>query len=79
MRASLWLALHLGGAVYFASIIVSGGLYYAGGIARSPLRTKGFCLTSFALMQVDLEGRSLCPSPVSCSNYGSFLVLLLIV
>ncbi len=59
MRVHLRLALHLGGAIYLASIIVSGGLYHAGGKALSPLRTKAFCLASLALMQVELEGRSL--------------------
>lgn len=65
---SLWLALHLGVAIYFASIIVSGGLYYAGGTVLSPLRTKAFCLPNLALMQVELEGHGLCVLQL----YGTF-------
>lgn len=42
-----------------------------------PLRTKAFCLASLVLMQVELEGHSLCPSAVSCPHYGTFLLLVL--
>ena len=60
MRVSLPLILHLGAAIYFASIKVSGELQHAGGTALSPLRTKAFCLACLVLMQVELEGLNLC-------------------
>ena len=43
-------------AIYFASIIVSVGLYYTGGSAPNPQRTKAFCVARSSLMQVELEG-----------------------
>lgn len=42
-----------GGADYFASIVVSGGLHNAGVMAPSPQRTK----SRFVRVQVELEGR----------------------
>lgn len=47
------LAPHMGGADYFASIVVSGELHNAGVMAQSPQRTK----SHFVLVQVELEGR----------------------
>lgn len=76
---SFWLALHLGGAIYFASIIVSGGLYHAGGTALSPLRTKAFCLASLALMKVELEGRGLLVLQLYPVQIAGPSVLLLLV
>lgn len=63
---SLWLA------IYFASIIVSGGLYYTGGSALNPQRTKAFCVASLSLMQVELERQTARPSAVSTIDYGRF-------
>lgn len=75
MKVALQPALHLGGAIYFAFIIVSGGLYHAGGIAPRLLRTKAFCLASSALVQVEVEGHCVCPSAVSWPGCGTGLLL----
>ena len=64
----------MGAAICFASIIVTGGLYHAGVLAPSLLRTKAFCLAS-AVLQVVLEGLSMSFSSVLTSLWD-FLLLV---